>query len=182
MQGLEAPQFPSLPTSTYQPRVDNMIAHKIIGMDWRQTGVTGATIIRAAWSILSARYTDSDDVVFGATVLGRQATVPGIEFIAGPTIATVFVRVLLYPSMNVGELLQKLQVLAASMVSFEQLGLQNIARLDGDTARACQFQTLLFVQPESFAHRDTSQPELFQEANVGKDDASRALKAFNNYA
>ncbi|KAH7042843.1 putative non-ribosomal peptide synthase [Macrophomina phaseolina] len=182
LHGLEAPQFPSLPTSSYQPRADDLVVHKIRGLLLMQADATAATIIRAAWSILSARYTDSEDVVFGATVIGRQAAVPDIESIAGPAIATVPIRVLLDPAMTVQRLLRKLQRQAAGMVAFEQLGLQNIARLNADAARACQFQTLLVVQPKGLDNLDTSGPELFQEAKVGKDDASRALKAFNNYA
>lgn len=182
LQDLEAPQFPSLPGSAYQSLADDMIIHRISGLDWKQVDVTAATVIRAAWAVLSARYTDSNDVVFGATVIGRQAPVPGIESMSGPTIATVPIRVLTDPNIKVHELLRELHQQAVEMVSMEQMGLQNIARLNAETARACQFQTLLVVQPKGMDNRNEPGPEIFEDTKVGKDDARRALKAFNNYA
>lgn len=44
-----------------------------------------APVIRAAWSILTARYTDTEDVVFGAMVTGRQAPIPGIDRMIAPS-------------------------------------------------------------------------------------------------
>lgn len=182
LNGVEAPQFPSLPTSSYQPRANDMVVQEIQGLPWEQVNATAATVIRAAWGILTAGYVDSNDVVFGATVNGRQAAITGIESIPGPTIATVPVRITVDPTRKVDEFLQDLQQQSASMIMFEQMGLQNIARLNSDTARACQFQTLLVVQPKSLDQDGSLASGPFQESKVGKDDASRALKSFNNYA
>ncbi|HCS46629.1 MAG TPA: non-ribosomal peptide synthetase, partial [Pseudomonas sp.] len=45
----------------------------------RQQKVTLNTLLQAAWSLLLQRYTGQDCVVFGATVAGRSAPLPGIE-------------------------------------------------------------------------------------------------------
>ena len=51
------------------------------------------TFVQAAWGLLLSRYSGQDDVLFGATVSGRQASVPGVESIVGLFINTVPVRV-----------------------------------------------------------------------------------------
>ncbi|KAM0274335.1 hypothetical protein ACHAQH_007930, partial [Verticillium albo-atrum] len=79
--------------------LDNVIkAYVSLGLSFDVPSVTGssvtmATIIRAAWAQTAYHNTGSSDVVFGATVSGRNAPVAGIEYIIGPTIATVPVRI-----------------------------------------------------------------------------------------
>lgn len=119
----------------------------------RVTSVTQATILRAAWAIVLARYCDSDDVCFGTTISGRQAPVPGLEHIAGPMIATVPVRIQVGTSARdgqdrtVGGFLQDVQNQALDMVAYEQFGLQNIAKVSRDAEEACNFSSLFLVQP-----------------------------------
>ena len=61
---------------------------------------TKATILRAAWAILLARYCDTHDVCFGASVSGRYASIPGVETMPGPMVATVPIRVQLDPEQE----------------------------------------------------------------------------------
>ncbi|KAF7567704.1 hypothetical protein PtrM4_142950 [Pyrenophora tritici-repentis] len=98
--------------------------------------------------------TQSDDVVFGTTVTGRQGAVADIEKIIGPTIATVPLRIKLDMQKTVQDLLQALQEYTTSMIPFEQRGLQNISKLGLDSSAACRFQNLLVIQP-SPQHMDT---------------------------
>lgn len=115
--------------------------------------VTQATILRAAWAIVLARYCDSDDVCFGTTISGRQAPVPGLEQVAGPMIATVPVRINIGrrdengPPRTATSFLQEVQRQALDMVAYEQFGLQNIAKLGRDAEDACSFSSLFLVQP-----------------------------------
>ncbi|KAH7042794.1 non-ribosomal peptide synthetase [Macrophomina phaseolina] len=122
----------------------------------RNTGssVTKATILRAAWSLVLARYSDSDDVCFGASISGRQAAVPGIENMAGPVIATIPVRVRLDRRTPVSKFLEDIQAQASDMVPHEQLGLQNIAKLGPDAREACDFSSLLVIQPAQVLELD----------------------------
>lgn len=118
-----------------------------------QASATQATILRAAWAIVLARYCDSDDVCFGTTISGRQAPVPGLEQVAGPMIATVPVRVRLGRRDDNGlprsakNFLHEVQSQALDMVAYEQFGLQNIAKLGRDAEDACNFSSLFLVQP-----------------------------------
>jgi amino acid adenylation domain-containing protein len=58
----------------------------------RRYGVTLGTIVQGAWAVLLSRYSGDDDVVFGTTVSGRSAPIPGVEQIVGPLINTLPVR------------------------------------------------------------------------------------------
>ncbi|KAK1914088.1 hypothetical protein P3342_007334 [Pyrenophora teres f. teres] len=88
----QAISFPALPPAVQQPVADATTAFQCPALARRPSDITMSTLIRAAWALLASSYTSSDDVVFGATVTGRNAPVAGIEAMAGPTIATVPVR------------------------------------------------------------------------------------------
>jgi amino acid adenylation domain-containing protein len=59
----------------------------------RGSGLTLSAVLQGAWALLLARASGEDDVVFGATVSGRSAPVPGIDRMVGMFINTVPVRV-----------------------------------------------------------------------------------------
>ncbi|KAL2003751.1 hypothetical protein VTN02DRAFT_2387 [Thermoascus thermophilus] len=111
------------------------------------SGFPLSTILRLAWAYVLGFYTESTDVTFGAVVMGRGVPVPGIEELIGPTIATVPIRMKMDLENTVKEALQLTHDQARAMIPFEQMGLQNIRTLGPDPARACEFQTLLVVQP-----------------------------------
>lgn len=59
----------------------------------RALGVAPQTIVQAAWAFLLSFYVGSTDVVFGTVASGRTTGVEGIEYVLGPTILTLPVRV-----------------------------------------------------------------------------------------
>ena len=77
--------------------------------------------------------TDSDDVLFGVTVSGRNAPVVGIDEMAGPTIATAPVRIKVASNQRVSEYLEAEQRQAIDMIPFEQTGLHQIAKMGPDS-------------------------------------------------
>lgn len=161
LETMEAPQFPALPGKNFQPVAQSFIEHSANGIHWpSHHGITPSTIARAACAILLASYTNSSDVVFGATVLGRQAPIPGIDRLAGPTIATVPVRVVLNWTATVGDALGSLQTQALETIPFEQYGIGKIRRVNAGAEQACQFQTLLVVQP----HEDRGEEGTLNDA------------------
>lgn len=109
---------------------------------------TQANIFRAAWALVTRRYTRSNDVVFGVTLSGRNVPVAGVEQMTGPTIATVPVRVSIPSDKNtrVADFLDDVQKGAVAMMPFEQTGLQHIGQTSPEAQEACKFQTLLVVQ------------------------------------
>ncbi|OSS43873.1 hypothetical protein B5807_11703 [Epicoccum nigrum] len=149
----EATPFPALPAAVQQPVAEATVHYQCPALPKTASDMTTSTLIRAAWAILASRYTSSDDVVFGAVVTGRNAPVAGIEMIAGPTIATVPVRLRIERDQTVLAFLEGVQKQATEMIPHEQTGLQRIAKMGPDARHACGFQTLLAVQPvdDSFA-------------------------------
>ncbi|MEA2532832.1 MAG: hypothetical protein QOJ93_643, partial [Actinomycetota bacterium] len=59
----------------------------------RRSGLTLNTIVQGAWALLLARYCGERDVVFGTTVSGRPAELPGVESMVGMFINTIPTRV-----------------------------------------------------------------------------------------
>ncbi|KAK1249601.1 hypothetical protein MKX08_009604 [Trichoderma sp. CBMAI-0020] len=158
--GSQAAVFPQLPLPGYAPSTDKALHAAITNVTWPNTDMTPATIIRTAWALLQKFHTSSNDVVFGCTVTGRQAAIPGAERIAGPTVATVPVRIE-FPEeldMTVAELQAMIQQQSIDSIAFEQMGLQNIRKISEDAAHSCDFQTLLVVQPAS----SNSQASIFK--------------------
>ncbi|KAG6038310.1 putative NRPS-like protein biosynthetic cluster [Claviceps citrina] len=141
--------FPVPPTLDYSPHPDALMQLDMDNLTWPQSDITIPTVIRTAWALLQATHTGRNDVVYGATVTGRQAVVPGINRIIGPTIATVPVRVFLdWNATTAGTLFSTMQSQALESVPFEQMGLQNIRKLGEDAEIACSFQMLLVIQPD----------------------------------
>lgn len=147
-QDLEAPIWPALAHEDYTANPTATHIHVIEDVAWRTDGYTSSTIIRAAFSLLVMKYTDSSDVVFGAIVSGRKAAVSDIEHIAGPTISTIPVRVRVGSEQTLGSLLSVLQQQEIDSIEFEQTGLSRIRHVSDEARRACRFQSAIVIQPE----------------------------------
>ncbi|KAH0523778.1 hypothetical protein TsFJ059_008738 [Trichoderma semiorbis] len=147
------------------------------------SSITTATILRAAWALLLARYCDSDDVCFGTTLSGRQAAVPGLNEIPGPMIATVPIRIRIDRDMSIASFLEKIQAQAAEMVAHEQYGLQNISKLGQDAQEACDFSNLIVIQPNNHltSIADTASDAILQQGPVEKALSEEAMRNYFNY-
>ena len=182
-EDLEAETFPLLPSPDYQPRSNETRTHAIDGLQWpSHAGVTPTVVLRAAWSILSSKYTNTKDTVFGVTVSGRQTAFQGIEQLTGPTIATVPLRVILDPAMNVQDMLLQIQQQAVSMIEYEQAGLQTIRRVSPQAARACDFNSLLVIQPGISREEQGVLDSLFVTNSQYDAGADEGMAEFRTYA
>ncbi|KAK6815196.1 hypothetical protein RU639_008655 [Aspergillus parasiticus] len=154
LSDLQAIPFPTLPSATYKPAPTKHTEHVMHLLQSRSSGrnTTLSTTIKLAWALVLAQYTASNDVVFGATVSGRSATVAGIDSLTGPTITTVPFRIHIQGDMLVEQALQAVQDKATTMAPFEQMGLQKIGRLGAEPASACLFQSLVVIQPNQEEH------------------------------
>ena len=138
--------FPA-PSARYQTQVNRALEREVHIIRKSNSNTTTSTIIRAAWAILTARYIDSSDVLFGVTLTGRNAPHVGIEEMIGPTITTVPIRIRFNQEQMVSEFLRDVQTQAATMIPFEHTGLQNIRRVSQDAYEACKFSNLLIIHP-----------------------------------
>ncbi|WP_282793259.1 non-ribosomal peptide synthase/polyketide synthase [Streptomyces sp. CC224B] len=58
----------------------------------QHAGLTVSTVLQGAWALLLSRYGGGDDVVFGTTVSGRPAELPGVTSMVGVFINTLPTR------------------------------------------------------------------------------------------
>ncbi|MFI5895174.1 amino acid adenylation domain-containing protein [Actinoplanes sp. NPDC051513] len=133
----------------------------------RSRGLTLNTLVQAAWSIVLGRLTARDDVVFGATVSGRPAQLPGVESMIGLFINTVPVRVRIDPAEPVRALLARVQDEQSALLDHQYLGLADIQRLAGAGEL---FDTLLIV--ENYPDRGDDEDSLLAAADAGGRDAT----------
>ncbi|WP_234380000.1 non-ribosomal peptide synthetase [Streptomyces sp. CMB-StM0423] len=127
-----------------------------LGVWARGRGLTVNTVVQGAWALVLARLVRRSDVVFGATVAGRPAELPGVEAMVGLFINTLPVRVRLDGGQRVADLLADLQRRQSALMGHQHLGLQEIQKLGGAGAT---FDTLVVYEnyprpPEDTAGRD----------------------------
>ena len=140
------PVFPVLPNPMYRGSANKELSYTIALAPPSSSNITLSTKIRAAWALLTARYSDTDDVVFASTLSGRTAPVPGIDTMVGPTVATVPVRIRCNNDQNIGTFLEAVQAQSVEMMAHIQYGTQNIRRINDECNAACQFLALLLIQ------------------------------------
>ncbi|MGH3815010.1 MAG: amino acid adenylation domain-containing protein, partial [Pseudonocardiaceae bacterium] len=75
----------------------------------KRSGLTSNTVVQGAWALLLSRYSGERDVVFGTTVSGRPAELPGVEQMVGMFINTVPTRVTVPDGQGVVPWLRALQ-------------------------------------------------------------------------
>ncbi|CZS75139.1 unnamed protein product [Fusarium graminearum] len=182
LEGATQTLFPQLPSHSYEPATDNSLKHQFAyPADLApHSTVTMATIVRGAWGLLVSKYCDSPDVVFGTTVNGRMAPIPGIEMVQGPTMATIPFRTRISTNQSVLSYLEQLHVQQIESIPHEQYGLQNIKHLSEPIARVCEFQNLLVIQ----SSRDSSLSDSgFAFGTVkNMDQGSFSMQGFHNMA
>ncbi|WP_282781715.1 non-ribosomal peptide synthetase, partial [Nocardia sp. CC201C] len=94
-------------------------------------GVTVNTVLQSVWALLVGQLTGRDDVVFGSTVSGRPAELPGAERAIGLFINTVPTRVRLRPAETLTRLWQRMHDEQATLLDHQHLGLTDIHELTG---------------------------------------------------
>ncbi len=139
--------YPSLPSTSYQPQPTEAVGYGIDVSRNADSAITTATLLRAAWAIVTGRHADSNDVVFGLTLSGRNAPVAGIESMMGPMITTLPLRVVIDKEKTMAEFLAEVQEQSVEMIPYEHTGLQNIKRASPAAREAVNFQNLLVIQP-----------------------------------
>ncbi|HWM07337.1 MAG TPA: amino acid adenylation domain-containing protein [Actinophytocola sp.] len=97
----------------------------------RREGLTVNTIVQGAWGLLLGKLTGRDDVVFGETVSGRPAELPGVESMVGLFTNTVPVRVRTEPGRSLVDTLRELQERRADLIAHQYLGLADLQTLTG---------------------------------------------------
>ncbi|WP_281399365.1 non-ribosomal peptide synthase/polyketide synthase [Streptomyces flaveus] len=109
----------------------------------RELGVTVNSLVQAAWSVALRELTGQDDVVFGITVAGRPAEVPGVTEMAGLFVNTVPLRARPGPGRTLAEVARAVQDDQADLLAHQYLPLVEVQRAAGV---AGLFDTLVAFQ------------------------------------
>ncbi|MDD1023133.1 amino acid adenylation domain-containing protein [Pseudomonas sp. TNT2022 ID1048] len=97
-----------------------------LGSFARQQKVTLNTVLQAAWALLLQRYCAQQCVIFGATVAGRSAPLPGIEQQLGLFINTLPIICQPRSQCSVGQWLEQMQALNLGLREHEHVPLYEI--------------------------------------------------------
>lgn len=92
----------------------------------RQHHLTLNTAIQGVWALLLSRYSSEEDIIFGTTVSGRPAELPGVESIVGLSINTLPVRVRVNPHISLLAWLKQLQDRQAELLQYQYNSLVQI--------------------------------------------------------
>ncbi|HEX8696632.1 MAG TPA: amino acid adenylation domain-containing protein [Longimicrobium sp.] len=112
----------------------------------RERGVTLNTLVQGAWGLLLARSSGEEEVVFGATVSGRPAELPGVERMVGLFINTLPVRLAAPPSARVGEWLGALQAAQAEVRQHDYAPLNDVQGWSGVPHGRPLFESVLVFE------------------------------------
>ncbi|MFJ9887221.1 amino acid adenylation domain-containing protein [Streptomyces sp. NPDC091287] len=127
----------------------------------RRHGLTKNTVVQGAWGLLIAGLTGRDDVLFGETVNGRPAELPGVETMVGLFINTLPVRVRIERGDTLLSLLTRLQETQYELLPHKYLGLTDIQRIAGTGA--------LFDTSTEFSNFPVDAAERHEERQQGLD-------------
>ncbi|WP_433337020.1 amino acid adenylation domain-containing protein [Spirillospora sp. CA-294931] len=138
LSGLEGPSLvapraadrPPVPPERAITDLDERLTGKLTRAA-RRHGVTVGTALQGAWGLVLGRMLGTGDVVFGATVSGRPAELPGVEQMIGLFINTLPVRVRCRPGETLGAIMERLQDEQAELLPHHHLGLTEIHKLAG---------------------------------------------------
>lgn len=140
MAMLAAPAPADIP-ALGEARLDRAATERVTA--WaRSHGLTLNTVLQMAWARILSGFTGRDDVVFGQTTSGRDASLPDADRLVGALVTTIPVRVRL-DERAPAEIGAALQREVAHLRAHEYLGIADITRHTGGNQL---FDTLLVFE------------------------------------
>ncbi|MFE6226449.1 amino acid adenylation domain-containing protein [Streptomyces sp. NPDC057854] len=97
----------------------------------RAHGLTLNAVVQGAWALVLSLLTGRDDVVFGQTVHGRPAELPGADALVGLVMNAVPVRVRVAPGESLAGLFARVQGEQLALGPHQHVGLDEVQRLAG---------------------------------------------------
>jgi NRPS condensation-like uncharacterized protein/aryl carrier-like protein len=132
--------------------------------------ITVATVVQAAWAVTLAKISAQPDVVFGLTINGRNASVPGIETAVGPCVNMIPVRVAFGENWNGLDLLRYIQDQSVANMPYENLGFREIIQRCTEWPKSSYFSTSVFHQNVHYEGNITLDEELYRIGGAGVVD------------
>jgi hypothetical protein len=112
----------------------------------RQRRVTLNTLLQSIWALLLSHYSSASDVLFGAVVSGRPASLPGVEAIIGLFINTLPVRVHVPTKLLLATWMQELLAQQAEQRQYEYSPLVRVKAWSGVPVHLPLFDSLLVFE------------------------------------
>ncbi|MGW7819955.1 non-ribosomal peptide synthase/polyketide synthase [Streptomyces puniciscabiei] len=165
------------PAEAHRARSTEAVHHELdeeVSRRLRETaadaGLTVNTVVEGAWALLLARYAGRDDVVFGTTVSGRPAELPGVEGMIGMFINTVPTRVRI-PRGAVLPWLRELQERQSEARRHDFLALPRIQAVSEVPSGQALFDSMVVFENYPVDEAATARTGV-QVAEVTADDAT----------
>jgi len=112
----------------------------------REHALTLNTLARGVWALVLAHYAGRGEVVYGATVAGRPASMPDVEAIVGVFINTLPIRVRIDGDAPLLDWLRQLQIEQSDLDQYAYSALADIQRCSAVPARTPLFESLLVFE------------------------------------
>ncbi|KAF7536955.1 hypothetical protein G7054_g4072 [Neopestalotiopsis clavispora] len=157
--GFDGQIFPPVLDASLEPTESRELTGKL---DVVNNGFTATNKIRLAWAIMASWYCGTNDLVFWGVFARRSAPIADIIDSAVPTTAMLPDRILLEPNRSLRYNLEADQDRLLSTMANEGIEDRTIEQLSPECKAACQYGTLLVVQPDL----DTAYPEMFREREM----------------
>ncbi|WP_329082496.1 non-ribosomal peptide synthetase [Streptosporangium sp. NBC_01469] len=129
--------------------------------------LTVNTIIQGMWTLLLSRYSGSEDVLYGSTVSGRPADLPGVESMVGLFINTLPVRAAVPAEAFVIDWLRTLQERHVELRQYEYSALVDIQRWSEIPSQKSLFRSILIFE---------NYPKLLSEDDLPQGLTRRRLR------
>lgn len=149
----------------------------------RSEALTPATLVAAAWGLLLARHAGREEALFGLTVSGRPASLPGAEDMVGLFINTLPLRLNCAADTSVRDWLQQLQALSTELQERCHTPLSSLKALSEVPDGRSLFESIVVVENFPFDEGMSSLAEgLVFRQEEPPSGAIRHTQGRNNYA
>ena len=112
----------------------------------RDHHLTLNTLARGAWALVLGAHAGQDEVLYGATVAGRPASLPDVDTIVGLFINTVPIRVRIDSHAPLVEWLHRMQVDQAALDQYAYSSLADIQQFSDVPRRTPLFESILVFE------------------------------------
>lgn len=172
LRGLQTTQFPPLPHTSFRTRVDSTTEYTFVNTHLSpRADVT--PVLWTAWTLLTAAWTGSDDIVFGA-ILSTSDTSSTRKSLAQSTSTSVVpVRFVIDHNLRVTQALNNAVAISDEAKWFRRIGRHLIHLLGDDGERACSFQSVLQVQQDA---QDVMDDAEFDESWIPCEEVALQLR------
>ncbi len=128
--------------------------------------ITHNTFMQGVWALLLHVYSGEDDIVFGSTVSGRPADLPGVESMVGLFINTLPVRVRFDPQKTIIDWLRDLQLQQAELRKYDYTSLVKIHGLSDVPRTLLLFESIVVFENYPVSDAMGSGSERFKISDV----------------